>query len=215
MTDTLLFWAEFWAKALFAGFLVVMGVIFLKRGLGGEEMKSQKYFKYGLAMFALMTSLTRSFFLVTDFHVEGTGIYNLFWRSAVVSSLIALIFITLVIETYLVKTKYFFTIVGIIGIVLIIFVDIPLVRQLNIPFYLLIGGEIFILYLYIAIKSPNPLRTKSLLMILSLAVFSAGIVFDSESFIVPFFGIDLGLVGVVLMWIGLGAYLKLNYTSET
>ncbi len=205
-------WAEFWVKAVFAAFMLVMGFIFLRKGfIQEEEMKGQKYFKFGVAMFALMTAVTRIFFLISDYQVIGTDIYNLFWKLAVISSFIALIFIMIVIETYLVKTKYIFTVIGIIGAITVSIVDIPLAQILNLPLFLVLGSEIFALYLYLSIKSPGELRTKSILMLISLLVFSAGLLFDAESFSFALFGADLGLVGAILMWAGLGSYLKLNY----
>lgn len=207
----ILFWAEFWIKVAFTCFLIIAGIVFIKRQRTEDELKSQRYFRLGIAMFAFMASLQRIFFLITDFQVEYSDIYNIFWKLAVGASMIALIFITLVVETYFVKTKYVFSGIGVIGTILIIFVDIPLARQLNIPLYLLLGGEIFILYLYIAIKSPGILRKKSLLMLFSLLIFSVGILLDAESVMIPLFGVDLGIVGTIFMWIGLGSYLKLNY----
>jgi hypothetical protein len=205
-------WAEFWVKLVFAAFMLVMGIIFLRKGfIEEEEVEGQKYFKLGLAMFALMTAMTRIFFLISDYQVLGTKMYNLFWKLAVISSFIALIFIMLVIETYLVKTKYIFSIIGILGAVTVSILDIPLAQILNIPLFLVLGGEIFALYLYLTVKSPGELRTKSLLMLISLLVFSAGLLFDAESFSFALFGADLGLVGAILMWAGLGYYLKLNY----
>lgn len=207
-----LFWAEFWLKVGFAIFLIIGGSIFIRRGVLETEMKSRRHIKYGIAMFALLTSLTRIFFLFSDFQLEDSLAYNIFWRSAVISSMLALVFIIILIETYLLKTYYICTAIGIVGIVAILIVDIPIVQLLNIPLYIILGGEILLLYLYIAIKSAGTsLRTKSLLMILSLVIFSAGILFDSESFTSVAFGTDLGLVGTILMWVGLGWYLKLNY----
>jgi len=189
-----------------------MGILFLRKGFMEEEdMKSQKYFKFGLAMFALMTSVTRTFFLISDYQMPDTHIYNIFWKSAVISSFIALIFIMLVVETYLVKTKYIFTAIGIIGAITVMIVDIPTAQILNIPLYLALGGEVFALYFYLIIKSPGNLRTRSLLMLISLLIFSAGLLFDAESFSFALFGTDLGLVGAILMLAGLGYYLKLNY----
>ncbi len=205
---------EFWIKVAFTIFMLIMGIIFLGKGIKEEEMKSQKYFKYGLAMFALLTSVTRAFFLLSDFETVGTDSYNLFWKVAVISSMAALIFITLVIEKYLVKTYYIFTMIGIIGAGIIMFVDVPLATLLNVPLYLALGGEVFVLYIYLAIKSPGTLRTKSLLMLLSLLIFSAGILFDSESVTNALVGADLGFVGAILMWIGLSVYLRLNWGQD-
>ena len=209
---------EYWVKVTFAVFMFIMGIIFIGKGLREREMKSQRYFKFGLAMFALMTSVTRMFFLFSDFEIRGTDIYNFYWKAAVISSIIALVFIVLVVETYLVKTKYVFSAIGMIGAVLIILVDIPTAALLNIPLYFALGGIIFVLYIYVAYKSPGTLRKKSLLMLLSLLIFFAGILFDSES-LFGFVGgvegailnIDLGIVGAICMWVGLGAYLKFNY----
>jgi len=203
-----LFWAEFGVKMAFACFLICIGLLFTIRRRSKEQ--EQRYFFIGVACFAFLSSLTRIFFLVTDFQPESSDLYNLFWKLAGIASLAALVIITLLIETYFVKTWYIFTAFGLLGIVILIFANIALARQLMMPIYLIIGVEIFSLYLFVAIKSPGTIRTKALLMILSLAIFTVGIILDSESFMEPLVGFDTGLIGAVCMWIGLGAYLKLN-----
>ncbi len=206
----ILFWAEFWVKLAFAVFMFVLGVVFIRKGLEEKEMKSQRYFKYGLAMFALMTGLTRLFFLGSDFQVPDSDIYNILWKCAALSSMIALVFITILIETYLVKTRYICTIVGIIGTIALLIVDIPTGRTLNIPLYIVLGGEILALYLYLIIKSPGELRTRSMYMLLGIIIFTVGLFLDSE-FMMGILGFDSGIIAAILMWIGLGYYLKLNY----
>ena len=210
MTDTL-FWAEFWVKLAFACFLILAGAMFFKKGWTGEAEGGEKYFKIGIGTFAVFSSLTRIFFLITDFNVEGSDIFNLFWKLATASSFIAMIFIELVIETYLVKSRYVFTAISIIGTILIIVLDIPLARQLLLPVFLLIGLELFILYLYVSIKSPGTIRRRSLLMIMGLFIFMVGILLDSTAFQGYVGGFDTGVFGALLMWGGLGLYLKLNY----
>ncbi len=205
-------WAEFWVKVVFAAFMLVMGFIFLRKGfVDEEEVEGQKYFKFGVAMFALMTGMTRIFFLISDYQVPDTDMYNLFWKLAAVSSFIALIFIMIVIETYLVKTKYIFSAIGIIGTVIVSVVDISLAQILNFPLFLLLGGEVIVLYIYLTVKSSGDLRKKALLNLISLLIFAGGCLFDAESLTFTLFGADLGLVGAILMWLGLGYYLKLNY----
>jgi hypothetical protein len=203
-----LFWAEVGVKAAFAGFLICMGLLAIRNSRQKEQ--EQRYFLVGIAVFAFMSSLTRIFFLITDFQVEFSGIYDLFWRLATIASLAALILIAILIETYFVKTRYIFTVIAALGVVAIIFADIALARQLLMPFYLIIGVEIFSLYVYVAIKSPGTIRTKALLMIVSLFVFTLGIILDAESIMQPLVGFDIGIIGAICMWIGLGLYLKLN-----
>ena len=203
-----LFWAEFGVKAVFAGFLICMGLLAVKKA--GQKEQEQRYFFVGIAIFAFMSSLTRIFFLVTDFQVEFSQIFDLFWRLATIASLVALILIAVLIETYFVKTRYIFTVIAAFGVIIIIFADIALARQLLMPFYLIIGVEIFSLYAYVAIKAPGTIRTKALLMIVSLVIFTVGIILDAESIMQPLIGFDIGIIGAICMWIGLGAYLKMN-----
>ena len=207
MVDNL-FWAEFGIKVAFACFLIFMGLLFVHKERSKEQ--EQRYFFIGIASFAFMSSLTRIFFLITDFQEETSDIYSIFWKLASIASLVALILIALLIETYFVKTHYIFTGVALLGIIVIIFANIELARQLLMPFYLIIGVEIFSLYVYVAIKSPGTIRTRALLMIVSLIIFTLGIILDSESIMIPLVGFDTGIIGAICMWIGLGTYLKLN-----
>jgi len=209
----ILFWAEFGVKLGLICFLFIVGVIFINKKIKEDETKGQRFFSLGIAMLAFMSGLTRIFFVISDFYAEYTGTWNLLWRMATGSSFIAVIFIALVIETYLVKTKYLCSCIGIVGTIIIIFVNVDLARTLMAPIYLIIGAEIVLLYLYVAYKSPGTLRTKALLMILSLIIFLAGVIFDSSSLMESLgFGFDTGIIGASLMWIGLGSYLKLNYS---
>jgi hypothetical protein len=209
----MLFWAEFGVKIGLICFLFVVGFIFINKRLKEEETKGQRYFSIGIAMLAFMSGLTRIFFVISDFQIEYSATWNLLWRMATGSSFLAVIFIALVIETYLVKTKYLCSIIGIVGTIIVIFVNVDLARSLMAPIYLILGAEIVLLYLYVAYKSPGTLRTKALLMILSLIIFLAGIIFDSSSLMESLgIGFDTGIFGAILMWIGLGYYLKLNYS---
>jgi len=203
-----LFWAEFGIKAIFAGFLICMGLLAIRKS--GKIEQERRFFFIGIAIFAFMSSVTRIFFLVSDFQVEFSEIYNLFWKLASIASLAALILIAILIETYFVKTRYIFTSIGAFGVIIIIFADVILARQLMVVFYLIIGVEIFSLYAYVAIKSPGTIRSKALLMIVSIIIFTLGILLDSESIMQPLVGFDTGIIGAICMWIGLGAYLKLN-----
>ncbi len=214
-----IFWIEFCLKGAFTCFLIIMGLIFLRKGFAEKELESKRYFKLGIAMLAIMFSLTRIFFLVTDLIVEKIittqAYYDLFWRMATISSFFALIFIAIVLETYMVKSKYIFTGIATIGTILLFFVSIEFARSILMPLlYVIIGGEIFLLYLYIAIKSPGDLRKRALLMVLSLLIFTFGITLDTQ--IVKDIFVNLGLfdpgvIAVIFMWAGLGIYLKLNY----
>ena len=165
-------------------------------------------------MLALMSSLTRIFFLVTDFEASDTTlVYTTFWKMATFSSFIALVFIALVLETYSVKSRYIGTIIATIGAVSILFVEIAMARILVIPIYVIIGLEVFILYLYVAIKSPGDLRKRALFMIMSLLIFTIGVFLDSD-FMATLFGFDTGIIAAGLMGIGVGWYLKLNWGQD-
>ncbi len=203
-----LFWAEFGVKAGFAVFLICMGLLGIRKGVQKEQ--EHPYLLVGITIFAFLSSLTRIFFLITDFQVEPSGIYDLFWKLASIASLAGLILIAILIETYFVKTRYIFTGIAALGVIIIIFADIALARQLMMPFYLIIGVEIFSLYAYVAIKSPGAIRTRALLMIVGIIIYTFGIILDSESIMQPLVGFDTGIIGAICMWIGLGYYLKLN-----
>jgi hypothetical protein len=203
-----LFWAEVGVKAAFAGFLIFMGLLAIKKLRQKEQ--AQRYLLMGIAVFAFLSSLTRIFFIVTDFQVEPSEIYDIFWKLASIASLIGLILIAILIETYFVKTRYIFTGIATLGVIIIIFADIELARQLIMPFYLIIGVEIFSLYTYVAIKSPGTIRTRALLMIVGMIIYTVGIIFDSESIMQSLVGFDTGIIGAICMWIGLGLYLQLN-----
>ena len=203
-----LFWAEFGVKVGFAVFLICMGLLAIRKS--SQKEQEYRYLLVGIAVFAFLSSLTRIFFLITDFQIEPSGMYDLFWKLAAIASLTGLILIAILIETYFVKTRYIFTGIAALGVIVIIFADITLARQLMMPFYLIMGVEIFSLYAYVALKSPGMVRKKALLMILSLGIFTLGIILDAESIMQPLVGFDTGIIGAICMWIGLGSYLRLN-----
>jgi hypothetical protein len=206
-----LFWAEFGVKAAFAGFLIFMGLLAIKKSRQKEQ--EQRYLLFDISVFAFLSALTRIFFLVTDFQIEPSETYDIFWKLASIASLMGLILIAVLIETYFVKTRYIFTGIAALGVIVVIFVNIAIARQLMMPFYLIIGVEIFSLYTYVAIKSPGTIRTRALLMIVGMTIYTVGIIFDSESIMQSLVGFDTGIIGAILMWFGLGLYLQLNLTE--
>lgn len=217
--NELIFLIEFLVKFLLVIMLFFGSSYILLKGIKKAEAKGTKYFNAGIAAFGYMYAFTRIFFLVTDFYVFfvlggteslGDPMYLIFWKLASISSLIALIFFEIVLETYLVKTKYIFTGLAILATILVVILPISLARIVVNPVMILLLGHVIGLYLYVAVKSSGEVRNKAIYCIIGIGLLAAGVLIDG-SFMINIFGLDTGFIGGILMNIGLGMYFLTNY----
>ncbi|MHA1377155.1 MAG: hypothetical protein ACTSRG_02120 [Candidatus Helarchaeota archaeon] len=207
--DTL-FYAELIAKIVLIIVLCIGGVIFLIKALKKAEISSQKYLYLGIALFGFSFALTRYFFIVTDFLGESNPGYLFYWRLAFITTLIALLFLEIVIETYLVKTYYIFSILCAIGIFSLFILDLNAARILSYILTSILMVNIVAIYIYVGKSSEGEPRTKAFLSCLGILLLAFGVVVDG-TFAASLLGFDAGIIGAIIMIFGLGLYFKANY----
>lgn len=212
MFDTL-FYAELISKIVLTTALIIGGSLFLRKSFNimkSEEVSFQKYFSLGIALFGYCYAATRIFFIFSDFLTEGNPDYLLFWRLAAISTLIALVFLEIIIETYLVKTYYFFSIVAITGAILMAIVDLNIARIISFVYIPILLINVIGMYIYVAYKSQGKTREKAIFTMLGILLLVIGIVVDG-TFFKNLVGFDTGLFGAIIMLVGFTLFFKVNY----
>ena len=209
--DEFLEQAELVSKIILIIVSIVGGAILHYKAIKLEK-SGQKYFFLGIAIFGYVFAVTRALFLYTDHIGSGNPSYDFLWRLAWVMSLVSITAIVIVIETYIMKTKYIFTIIAFIGIGLTIFLAISDVRYINAAVSAILLVDILAAYTYVAVKSEGELRNRALKSFLGISLVAIGLVIDGFSDQL-FGGMDLSVIGASLMIIGLILYIKTIHES--
>ena len=206
-----LFYSELIVKIILIILLVLGSTIFVLKSTTAET-DSQKYFFLGISLFGYFFALTRLFFLFTDFRVESDPIYLLCWKIASVSTLIALVFFELIVEKYLVKTRYVFTSIAVIGVILMLILNLELARIFVIILSPILLFDIIGIYFWVALKNEGEPRSKALNSMASIIIIVLGTLIDGTLF-ASLIGFDTGVFGAALMIVGFGWYFKTNYKN--
>ncbi len=197
------------AKIILIVITVIGGVLLTLKQVKLEK-SGQKYFLLGIAVFAYVFALTRAIFVYTDNLGSSHPDYQFLWRLGWVMSLIAIIAIVVVIETYMVKTRYVFTVIGIIGVILTIILEQELLRFVNAGVSGVLLVDLVAAYVYVIIKSEGAPRIKATKSLLGIALLAGGLIIDGFSTQL-FSGMDMSLLGVSLMVVGLVLYFVTLY----
>ena len=154
----------------------------------------------------------RIFYIFSDFLIEGTPEHLLFWRLAALTMFIALTFLEIIIETYLVKSYYFFTIIAIAAAIMILVLPLNQARMISYALSPTLLVNIVGLYIYVAHKSRGEGETskKALLSMFGILLITIGIVIDGVV-VKNIIGFDAGLIGAIIMMAGLALFFKANY----
>lgn len=196
--------SEFISKIILIGVSVIGGLL-LHRRAAKLEKSGRKFFFLGIAVFGYLFGLTRALFLYTD--LPDVGRSNPLWRVGWVLSLLSIAAIVVVIETYIMKTKYVFTVVAIIGVVLTILLQPDQLKLINAAVSGILLADVLAAYTYVAIKSEGTPRTRAIKSFLGISLIAVGLLIDgfSQDF---FIGLDISVIGVSLMIVGLILYLR-------
>jgi hypothetical protein len=149
---------------------------------------------------------------MSDFVGETSFLYSFYWRIGTIFILAALLILTLILETYVVKTKYGFSILAATGTIFSIFLEIDLARIVSSITGLIISVIIFSIYVYVAKKSDGASRVKAVKYAICIFLLAFGHLMDS-TYASAFFGFDTGIIAMVLMIMGITYYFELNYSD--
>lgn len=203
-----------------ASIMFIFACLFWYSTYKKSEIASQKWFSFGVGLFLFGFGLTRIFFLLWDLvelgYWNGLGLDpDIWWKLATISGLGSLLFVLIVLEKYMVNTKFILSIVTSIGLVLAIILpvqeelafDAKLATYIAIPFAV---AGILMIYLYLIIKTPGKVRKKSAGSFIGILLAAFGHTMAtvlSEKLI----GIDLSIFAPILMIIGIVIYSISNY----
>lgn len=219
---------EIGAKLTTIVFCIIFALYFWNRSRTAD-VKSARMMFLGQGLFVCCFGLTRLFFIISDyFRTEpefapivfeaNEALQLLFWRISNVIGILAIIFLLIVVETYLVKSKYVFTIIATTGLTLsLILPDINHARTvtyITLP-VALIG--VIALYVYLYFKASGEIRFKAGLSLDGFIIFGVGVMLDSnlgKQLLADWFNLSpswqLAWLPLVFMIIGLGIYTYYN-----
>ncbi len=219
-------WHELETAAKITTFLlcILFAGYFLKRRRT-TELKETRMVFLGQALFVLSFGLTRLLFLIADYFSEDISLnlvlwvdkdlYFLIWKISTAIGILAIIFLLIVIESYLVKnSRYFFSIVASIGLIFVLAApDIDFGRPVTYITLPIAMGAVISLYAYLYFKSSGVLRRKVQMSLNGFIIFGIGVVADTQigqsvlNLFVPF---DPTIISVTIMALGLALYTYYN-----
>lgn len=198
----------------------IFAVMFWKKSTQAE-LKSKKRFYIGVGAFFIFWAMMRIVFTISNNLLEEDYIsYGITWKIASVLGIAALLSILIVMETYMVKSKYIFSTITLIGLVLSIVLPIEgreitgarLAAYITLP----IGAiSILLLYLYLYIKLPGGTRHRTGFITTGLALIFLGYILNVElmkQLISVEFVMDI--IATVVMLLGGFLYTVLYYKQE-
>jgi hypothetical protein len=179
----------------------------------------------GQSLFVLCFGITRILFIVSDYFspdlppeivlFPDPNLNFLFWKLSALIGILAIIFLLLVIETYLVKISHFiFSGTATAGLIIaLVSQDIDfsrLVTYVTLPFAMI---GLISLYAYLFFKSSGEIRKKSTLSLDGLIIFGIGVVLDTnygKSLLADWFGFFPSFIPIIFIIVGLGIYTYFN-----
>ncbi|MHA1268198.1 MAG: hypothetical protein ACTSPY_00305 [Candidatus Helarchaeota archaeon] len=152
------------------------------------EMKSQKRFFLGISSFFILWGIMRLVFTASNYY-KGIDefLFSTYWRIASGIGIAGILSILLVIETYMVKSKYIFSIITLVGLVLAMVLPIEgteikgarLATYVTLP----VGAlSILGLYLYLYIKLSGRSRHETGIITGGIALIFFGYILNIELF---------------------------------
>ncbi|MHA1229956.1 MAG: hypothetical protein ACTSRP_00095 [Candidatus Helarchaeota archaeon] len=201
--------AVFWACA----------VVFIFK-LKTYELKSQKRFFLGLALFFIFWGLMKICFTISNYYKNIDLIYySIYWKIAASLGICGLLSIILVLETYMVKSKYFFSIITLIGLVLAMTLpisgtEITGARLASYIFLPLGAISIILLYLYLYVKLTGKLRHETGLILWGILLIFLGYSVNIELIKKYFDPILLDHISSIMMICGALLYTLMYYRKK-
>jgi hypothetical protein len=211
-------------KLMAVVFCVIFAAMFWNRRRKAE-MKETRFIFLGQGLFVLCFGITRLLFLIGDyfspdappdlvFYVDPE-LYLLLWKISTFIGILAIIFLLIVIELYLVKiTHYVLSIIASVGLIISVFsADVEFARLVTYITLPIAMGGVIGLYAYLFFKSDGDIRKKAALSLDGFILFGLGVILDTtfgKTLLKNWFGFVPGFIPVILMIIGLAIYTYFN-----
>ena len=224
--DLILNYIDYISKIVLACFCILCGILFHSNSLQ-SKISSQKYLLLGFALFCYAFGITRAFFLYTDYRnmsmLASIGpsydqnldsLFIIPWKFASLMSILALTFLIIVVETYIVKTRYIFSGICVFGVIAIIFIqDKNLINTISLIIFPLIVLDLLFAYIYVAIKAKGIPRKNSLLSFTSFILLGVGVFLDTE-LVESLIGLNISILGSISMFLAFLLFIYANYRRE-
>jgi hypothetical protein len=200
--------------------LFIFAGIFWYKMYKESEIASQKWYQFGIGLFLLCFGFTRIFFTLSDLVFKGYWIgfglgWEIYWKFAAISGIGSLLFVLIVLEKYMVKTKFVLSAIVLAGLIAAIILPLEEGLAFDARFATYITSPIAALgilgiYLYLTIKATGSVRKKSALafigILIALLGFTINTVLGKE-----LIGVDLGILATILMIIGIVVFSFSNF----
>ena len=155
-----------------------------------EPGSAQRKIYLGYCLFLLSYACTRVFFVFSDIEVystesAGTLLNTVYVGIAYSFGIFGALWLILMLERFLLHTRYIFTVIGIIMLILSLLSIFIMALNAVIQFAITITLPAFfllvvLLYLYITVKSAGEARKRSLGIIIGLVIMMVGFLFGSS-----------------------------------
>lgn len=157
-----------------------LGGLYLLLSTRSPEMRESRKYFFGIALVAFFFGTGRLIFLIHDYYIpDYIGTINmdeLLWKmGSCISSTGGVIFVY-IIETYIYKkSEHFFTIIGSLFVVLMIFTSYPMPsKTISAIGNVILMFVAFIIYIGIYINSTDDVKKNALFIIIGLMILTLG-----------------------------------------
>ncbi len=189
------------------------------------DLKATRMVLLGQALFILCFGITRVTFLASDYFspflpseiifYADASLNFLLWKISSLIGILAIIFLLIVVETYLVKiSHYIFSIIAAVGLSLtLIFQDINICRWVTYITMPLALFGVVLLYIYLTLKGSGEIRKRAGMSVVGLFILAGGVLLDTTSaknFLNALFGFFPAFVPVIIIIVGLAIYTYYN-----
>lgn len=189
------------------------------------DFKDTRMILLGQGLFLFCFGLTRTLFAISDYFTTESGfenlvlnpdpfLYSLFWKLAAFVGILGIVFLLVVIESYLVKTHYLFTCIATIGMIIALSApDLNFSRwvtYITLPIAMI--GAIFI-YFYLVFKGSGVVRRRAGISIVGLILLGGGTLLGTTAGVgtlEALFGFFPKFISVLILTAGLAIYTYIN-----
>jgi hypothetical protein len=205
-------------------FCIIFAALFWNRRRKAD-MKETRIIFLGQGLFVLCFGITRLLFLIADyfspfqspeliFYVDA-NLYFTLWKISTLIGILAIVFLLIVIESYLVKkTHYILSIVALAGLVIaLVSADVEFARLVTYITLPIAMGGVIGLYTYLFFKSSGEIRKKAGLSLDGFIIFGIGVILDTtigQNLLASWFGFVPGFIPIIVMIVGLAIYTYYN-----
>ncbi len=189
------------------------------------DFKATRQVLLGQGLFVFCFGLTRTLFGISDLFSDksyyadiilskNVFLSNLFWKISTLVGILGIICLLLVIETYLVKSRYVFTVIAATGLTIaMVSPDIDfskMVTYITLPLAMI---ALIFLYFYLLYKGSGVVRKKAGVSIIGLFLLGAGTLLGitpALTILNTIFGSFPEFISVVILTAGLAIYTYTN-----